>query len=600
MSSSPFRATPKKTYSMMQREQSVLSRLAHVFKRMRSRKMLDPARSGVMGYVCNAAKCAFGAYRSPRVAGVEEYTTQQNTITHLSWDLFNYSMVGALKIRLKSCENLRNADWAAIGGKSDPYVVFTTGSSMVKSSTCYNSLNPVWDCDEFHYLFVRDRHLDAESGRYLTIEVFDKDTIARESKFDHVRRKDPCLGTGQLDMFHLMKPGEHSMNVKLSHGLKGRRPPSVEFTVEFIPVETALKEMNKDFTSDCWDDGTEHLEHEIRWPELSHMTETGSIEVQPVAYIDAVTTGTQAWIHVNREANLVVVAFRGTEINSLKDLCTDLKCIPGRLTGPMLSARYQMKPTEILSDKRIRLHSGFRDAYESIRESVLRIVYDITGWDDNWTVCVTGHSLGGALATICAFEIKNRELPARELSRGASLRSMLQPRKIHDQETDVKKPKVSMLSFGAPKVGTAAFARLYDQTIPSSFRVINGDDPITRVPPLYTHTGGEIVVQSSGGLDVDGKTLQSARPTIRSRDQPVVRSRGIGVDAPQVNAVVLESSDDSSDCGIRVVSHLQPRYFENIKAAVSQFFKEDMEERGRPIRILRATRVLSKHIGVVN
>lgn len=87
------------------------------------------------------------------------------------------------------------------------------------------------------------------------------------------------------------------MNIKLTHGLKGRPPPSVAFTVEFIPVETALREMKKDAKSDAWDDGTEHLEHEIRWPELSHMTETGSIEVQPVAYIDAVTTGTQVRSH---------------------------------------------------------------------------------------------------------------------------------------------------------------------------------------------------------------------------------------------------------------------------------------------------------------
>lgn len=322
----------------------------------------------------------------------------------------------------------------------------------------------------------------------------------------------------------------------------------------------------------------------------------------------------QAWIHVNRESNLVVVAFRGTEINQLKDLYTDLNCFPGRLTGPMLSARYQIKPTEILNNKRIRLHSGFRDAYESVRESVLRIVYDITSWDDSWTVCLTGHSLGGALATICAFEISHRvygldpcfllltmfsRMPNRELSRNMSLRAMLQPRKIHDKPTDNKKPKVSMLSFGAPKVGTAAFARLYNQSILSSFRVINGDDPITRVPPLYTHTGGEILVQSSGSLDFDGKTLQTAKQSVRSTGHPVVRSRGIGA-APQANAVVLESSDDSSEGGrINVASHLQPRYFENIKAAVSRFYKEDMKDRGRPMRILRATRVMSKHLEVV-
>jgi alpha-beta hydrolase superfamily lysophospholipase len=42
---------------------------------------------------------------------------------------------------------------------------------------------------------------------------------------------------------------------------------------------------------------------------------------------------------------------------------------------------------------------------------VFRLLDDITGQDKGkpWTVYVTGHSLGGALATLCAFELAARQ-----------------------------------------------------------------------------------------------------------------------------------------------------------------------------------------------
>lgn len=597
-----FRARPKKNSSILRMKEEMASDLKRAFSALVPKTSTDAVRSGVMGYICNAAQCAFGAYRDPRVDGLEEHTLKQNTIKHLNWDLLNDTMEGVLKIQLKNCKNLRDADW--FGSKSDPYVVFMTGESLVRSTTRYDDLNPEWDCDECHYLFVRQRHLDEESGRYLTVSVFDKDSFRKSGKFDHIRKRETCLGTARLDMRSLKKPGVQTFDAKLSHGLKGRPAPTIRFDVEFIPVEQALNEMDKDITSDAWLDQTDHLEHEIRWPELANMTDSGCVEVEPVAFIDASTTGSQAWIHVNRDANVVVVAFRGTEVGQLKDIFTDLKFLPGRLTATMRSTKYQMKPTEALLDKKILLHSGFRDAYESIRDAVLRIVYDITGWDSKWTVCTTGHSLGGALATICSFELTHRELLVGETAhQRVSLKSLLHPFNQRNQMPKLRvKPKVAMISFGAPKVGLAVFAKIYNATVPTSLRVNNEDDPVTRIPPFYTHTDGEIVVQSTGDMDLDGKSFhksskprkstQSAKPTIRSR----------GLDSVTETSVVevhdsATESDGSSSGGsgrLNVVSHLQPRYYENIKAAVSNFFFEDMKNRGRPLRILRASELRNR------
>jgi len=50
-------------------------------------------------------------------------------------------------------------------------------------------------------------------------------------------------------------------------------------------------------------------------------------------------------------------------------------------------------------------------AYDSVRARVLAVVEDVLRDEEAlWQVYVTGHSLGGALATLCAFELANRRL----------------------------------------------------------------------------------------------------------------------------------------------------------------------------------------------
>ena len=53
------------------------------------------------------------------------------------------------------------------------------------------------------------------------------------------------------------------------------------------------------------------------------------------------------------------------------------------------------------------VHSGFLGAYDSVRGRVQRLLELILDGDRNgpWRVMVTGHSLGGALATICSYEL---------------------------------------------------------------------------------------------------------------------------------------------------------------------------------------------------
>ena len=67
----------------------------------------------------------------------------------------------------------------------------------------------------------------------------------------------------------------------------------------------------------------------------------------------------------------------------------------------------------------------------------------------SWTA---GHSLGGALATLAAYDIQ------QELTN-------------HGQQQQVE---VVCYSFGAPRTGNHAFARDYNHMVPDTWSIING------------------------------------------------------------------------------------------------------------------------------
>jgi len=99
------------------------------------------------------------------------------------------------------------------------------------------------------------------------------------------------------------------------------------------------------------------------------------------------------------------------------------------------------------------------------------------GNEGPWTVLFTGHSLGGALATLAAFDLSHRS---------AAWRSN-------------KPAKIAMYNFGSPRVGNKAFATEFNRAVPHAWRLVNRNDAVVTVPRLvgYCHVGHAVIV----GLD---------------------------------------------------------------------------------------------------
>jgi hypothetical protein len=132
----------------------------------------------------------------------------------------------------------------------------------------------------------------------------------------------------------------------------------------------------------------------------------------------------------------VIVSFRGTA--TLGDWLTDLNAFSTR-------ADYGT------------VHRGFYFAFQAVKASLEKIL-----GSDALTrrVILTGHSLGGALATIAAAEWQN------------------------------KYPIAAIYTFGQPAVGKTDFHAFISGHYKDNFhRFVNDDDIVPKVPPTYKHVG---------------------------------------------------------------------------------------------------------------
>lgn len=138
---------------------------------------------------------------------------------------------------------------------------------------------------------------------------------------------------------------------------------------------------------------------------------------------------TQAFLALRDKDKMLVLAFRGTEKESLKDIISDL------------DARFYKDKNGAKS------HEGFLRAFQCVETEVKKSLDNLT----EYSLYVTGHSLGGALAMIATRCLNSDNLAA-------------------------------CYTFGSPRVGNIEFG---DTIKPPIYRVVNDLDPVPLVPPTY-------------------------------------------------------------------------------------------------------------------
>lgn len=144
----------------------------------------------------------------------------------------------------------------------------------------------------------------------------------------------------------------------------------------------------------------------------------------------------------------IVVACRGTEPNDWNDVKADVNVLM------------------VVAETVGRVHRGFKQEVDDLWPQLEDLIAD-----DKRKLWFTGHSLGGAMATISAGRCFLAHIPAT-------------PEGVY--------------TFGAPRVGTKRYINSVDVDLT---RWVNNNDIVPRVPPTwmgYRHTGRRIYINTYG------------------------------------------------------------------------------------------------------
>ena len=125
-----------------------------------------------------------------------------------------------------------------------------------------------------------------------------------------------------------------------------------------------------------------------------------------------------------------------------------------------------IKPYDNYQD--VSIDKGFYNSLSAVRENLYDSILNLNSIYENYDILITGHSMGGALASLTAFEL------------------------IYLQ--NIKPEKIYLMTFGSPRVGNDAFKK-YMNIIPLSWRTTHYYDMIPHLPQEfldYIHISQEI------------------------------------------------------------------------------------------------------------
>ena len=219
---------------------------------------------------------------------------------------------------------------------------------------------------------------------------------------------------------------------------------------------------------------------------------------------------------------VVLISFRGTE--SVGDWLADLDLLS------------RSRPYGIV-------HRGFLNAFLGVQSQLREELSHLPGRP----LLLTGHSLGGALATVAAAEWQGQF------------------------------PIAWIYTYGQPAVGKGQFVSFMQQFGVSFMRFVNEDDIVPQVPPTYRHVGRLFHFDAAGNLpDGTESTRGGTSPAVRESSdgtpmlseaefdrvraallQQRARRRGAGVEsleAPALEGFFTSVSDHNLDAYIAKIA----------------------------------------------
>lgn len=174
------------------------------------------------------------------------------------------------------------------------------------------------------------------------------------------------------------------------------------------------------------------------------------------------------------------------------------------------------------------VHSGFMSTYQASRVAMLAALDSLQQSHPGARLFVTGHSLGAALASLAA----------------ADLRTL-------NHRVD------AVYTMGEPRVGNVAYAKWYGRTFRGrAFRVVHAADVVPHLPPqlygVFRHAPTEVWYPPTGGTLTSTSTSTSTLAAKTAATGPIRRSseRGAVATATPSNGtrVVCDGTGEDPSC----------------------------------------------------
>jgi pimeloyl-ACP methyl ester carboxylesterase len=276
------------------------------------------------------------------------------------------------------------------------------------------------------------------------------------------------------------------------------------------------------------------------------IAEDSPVQVQDLEhcfFINHEVTGASCALYRSLEKKMIVVSFRGT-------------CAPiDLLTDATVVQDAWVEGEDVKEQLAAKVHQGFRTSLDSISRRLKELVLAAVGPGEelsDYDIFVTGHSLGGALATLFTADIgqfgvdAGRGLPQLIPSDPwwKSIASTVMGQEAQEaKEIAPPRPKsLRMYNYGSPRVGNKAFAELFDALrdegfINEAYRVVNGEDVVARLPRTMN-----ALVLGQVGYEHVGTTALVTQP------QNNTSSTSPNLTTPRL---WVEGESDDSKCPVR-------------------------------------------------